>query len=362
MKKLFTILAAAATLVSCANEDVVRENMGEAIGFDNAFVENSTRSVNDPSFTNTKLFENFAVYGYVENAPLFDNVQVSGPDANGKWTYANTQYWIAGAKYNFAAIAPYANGAAGVFSVAADADDNYVGTTVLPFTNTGTNDVLYAQNAQVVGATNNNAKVAFTFRHILSKVKFSFENGYNASTATIKVYDVKIENAYKTATATLGVNSTAWADQNDNTLVLDFGNASDAEATTNKENADVAYAFGATYESLNERFLIPGTAPSVTYEVEDAEGNKSNVTANAYKVTFKVDLLVNDTLVKTYNHTAYAQFAPVAGNSYDIKTVINAENIDPENEQEPIEFTVTEITDWDTDYNDGEDGDNNVTM
>lgn len=342
MKKLFTILAVAATLVSCAKEDVVRENMGEAIGFDNAFVENSTRSVNDPSWSNTKLFGDFAVYGYVENAPLFNNVQVSGTALNGDWTYTNTQYWIAGAKYNFAAIAPYANGAKDVFSVTKNGED-YVGTTVLSFTNTGTNDVLYAQNAQVVGATNNNAKVAFTFRHILSKVKFSFQNGYNASTATIKVYDVKIENAYATATATLGVNSTAWAGQNDNTLVLDFGNASDAEATTDaKESVEVAYAYGATYESLNERFLIPGTAPSVTYKDE----NDADVTVNAYQVTFKVDLLVNNTLVKTYNHTAYAAFAPEAGNAYDIKTVINAENIDPENKQEPIQFTVTKIDEW----------------
>lgn len=346
MKKTLLLVAAAVALVACSNEETVRQSAREAIGFDNAFVENSTRSVNDPSWSNTNLFGDFAVYGYVEDASLFDNVQVSGSALNGEWTYTNTQYWIAGAKYNFAAVAPYANGAAGVFSVAANGE-NYVGTTVLPFTNNGTNDVLYAQNAQVVGATNNNVKVAFTFRHILSKVKFSFENGYNASTATIKVYDVKIENAYKTATATLGVNSTAWADQNDDTLALEFGNASDAEATTDvKESAEVAYDFGKVYESLNERFLIPGTAPEVTYEVEDAEGNKTNVTENAYKVTFKVDLLVNNTLVKTYNHTAYAKFTPEAGNSYDIKTVINAENIDPENKQEPIEFTVTAIDEW----------------
>ena len=347
MKKTLLLVAAAVALVACSNEETVLQSAREAIGFDNAFVENSTRSVNDPSWSNTKLFGDFAVYGYVENASLFDNVKVSGSALNGDWTYANTQYWIAGAKYNFAAVAPYANGVAGVFSVAADADNNYVGTTVLPFTNTCANDVLYAQNPQVVGATNNNAKVAFTFRHILSKVKFSFENGYNASTATIKVYDVKIENAYKTATATLGVNSTAWADQNDNTLVLEFGNASDAEATTDtKESVEVAYAYGKTYESLNERFLIPGTAPEVTYQGKDAEGNVITVKENAYRVTFKVDLLVNNTPVKTYNHTAYANFVPEAGNAYDIKTVINAENIDPENKQEPIEFTVTSVGEW----------------
>lgn len=340
MKKTLLMIAAAFAFVACSNDETILQAQPEAIGFDNAFIENSTRSVSDPSWSNTNLFADFAVYGYVENAPLFDNVKVSGSALNGTWTYTNTQYWIAGAKYNFAAVAPYSNGANGEFSVAANGSD-YVGTTVLPFTNNGTNDVLYAQNTQVVGATENNAKVAFTFRHILSKVKFSFENGYNASTATIKVYNVKIENAYKTATATLGVNSTAW-DKQAGTLELDFGNASDDEKTTEtKENAEVAYAYGATYESFNELFLIPGDAPETTYE-KDGE----SVTENAYKVTFKVDLLVNNTIVKTYNHTAYAKFVPVAGNAYDIKTVINAENIDPENKQEPIEFTVTTINKW----------------
>ena len=351
MKKLFTILAVAATLASCAKEDVVREAAREAIGFDNAFVENSTRSVNDPSWSNAKPFSNFAVYGTVEGVELFDKVEVSKNIVNAEqtktsWDYAATQYWIAGAKYNFAAIAPYSNGVENVFTATKDTDDKYVGKTTFSFTNSGVNDLLYAQTPEIEGKASGNTAIEFTFRHILSKVKFSFENGYNASTATIKVYDVKIENAYATATATLGETSTAWANH-DGTLVLDFGNASDAEATTGvKESAEVAYAYGATYESLNERFLIPGIAPSVTYTVKNAEGNTSNVTANAYKVTFKVDLLVNNTRVKTYNHTAYAQFAPVAGNSYDIKTVINANNIDPENKQEPIQFTVTSIDGW----------------
>ena len=359
MKKTLLAILATVAMVACSNDEIVREAAPEAIGFDNAFVNNSTRSVNDPSYSNTNLFKNFAVYGFVEDASLFDNVQVSGTALNGDWTYTDKQYWITGAKYSFAAIAPYANGQDGVFSVTKDGE-NYVGTTVLPFSNAGTevslngtNDVLYAQNGQYQAkATGQNDKVAFTFRHILSKVKFSFENAYPANSATIKVYDVKINNAYESATATLGVSSTAWTDQ-DGAIVINFGNASDNEATTDVEaSADVAFGQNAVYESYNERFLIPGKA-ATKLAAEDKDG---------YKVTFKVDLLINGTKVKTYNHTAYANFVPVAGNAYDIKTSINAENIDPANEQEEIKFTVTTITDWDTDYNDTADGDNNVEM
>ena len=352
MKKILLSLAAVAMLAACSKEETLVQQAPEAIGFDNAFVENSTRSVNDPSWSNGNLFSNFAVYGYVENASLFDNVVVSGSALDGDWTYTNTQYWITGAKYNFAAIAPAANGSNGVFSVAKDGDD-YVGTTVLPFTNNGVNDLLYAQNPQYqAGDTGTNEKVKFSFRHALSKVKFSFENDYNATAATIKVHTIKIENAFATATATLGVDSTNW-DNHNGTLVLEFGNASDNEATTDKESAEVAYADNYTYESLNERFLIPGAVPSVTIQE-----NGANVTNVGYKVTFKVDLLVNGTKIKTYDHTAYANFTPVAGNAYDIKTTITASNIDPEHAQDPIEFTVTKINDWDSDLdNNGTNGD-----
>ena len=93
---------------------------------------------------------------------------------------------------------------------------------------------------------------------------------------------------------------------------------------------------------LRLHFLIPGAVPTQTVDSEVKKG---------YKVTFTVELLVNGTSVKTYNHTAYADFTPVAGNSYDIKTVINAENIDPEHAQEPIEFTVNKLPGWGTTNN-----------
>ena len=349
MKKVIFALAAVVALAACSQEDVIVADKGAAIGFD-TFVENSTRSVYDPSWSNAKLFENFGVYGYVENAKLFNNVEVTGSVLNGEWSYADnlTQYWITGAKYSFAAIAPKANAKDNVFSVALNGDE-YVGTTVLPFTNVdGTNDLLYAQNAQYVAdVSGQNGKVEFNFRHLLSKVKFSFENAYNASNATIRVKNVNITNTWKSATATLGVNSTSWGSHND-TLNLYFGNAAESAV-----NADYDYKYNNTVETYNERLMIPGLAPEVTYSKKDAEGNATTVKENVYVVEFTVELLVNGTVVKTYPHTAYAKFTPVAGNFYDIKTQINETNIDPNNEQEPIQFTVTNITDWDEDH-DGE--------
>ena len=330
MKK--TILAVAALvavgMTSCNNDEELLQG-NEAIGFSNVFVDNSTRSVDDPSYTNSKLFEDFAVYGFVQDATLFNGNQVTGSGVNGNWTYEGTQYWIAGANYNFAAIAPNDGGWT---NASCTLDGNNV-TTTLSFTNNGTTDLLYSNPATIQGKVSGNGKVAFTFNHLLSKVKFSFKNNYNASNATIKVSNIKINNAYKTGTVTLtGADNIAWKDQT-SSLELNFGAATDDESTNDKKGADVAFGFGKTYESLNERLLIP----SKRFDGDENAG---------YEVTFTVDLLINETLVKQYSHTAYVNHEFVAGHSYDIVAEINAENIDPETEQEPIEFTVTTINGW----------------
>ena len=348
MKKLFTILAEAAVMVSCAKEDVVSVNR-EAIGFDNAFVENSTRSVNDPSFSNTNLFANFGVFGTVEGAELFDNTTVSGNTLNGTWSYEGTQYWITGAKYNFAAVAPktvkvndvdttvYTNASFATTSTGENAEKVYTGTTTLSFENNGTTDLLYAE-AKATGLVSSNPKVAFTFRHVLSKVKFSFENAYNATNATIRVKNVQIVDAYKNGVATLNA-ATAWAPAN-NSLTLNFGNAATTSAT-----ADEDFGYNTTVESYNELLMIPGQGAS-TYTVTNADNTTTTEYKNVYMVTFDVVLLVSGQEIDKYEHTIYTTFAPEAGMRYNLKAVIDATNIDPAHAQEPIEFTVNEFDGW----------------
>lgn len=314
---------ALAAVAACNKSEIVSVSEGNAIAFDNAFVDNATKSVNDPSYSSAeggKMFTDFQVYGFVEGAPLFGTdgkLVVKNNNLNSElssaWQYEGTQYWIAGAKYNFAAVAP---------ATGWTKTDASKGGVSLSFINDGTHDVLYAQSAEITGRTDGNEVVAFTFRHILSKVKFSFENGYNASTATIKVENIKINNAFKIGNVALTNAATTWSNQAGE-VALDFGAAVADNADTDAD----AYAYGNTLESYNELLLIPSDATD-------------------YQISFDVKLYVSEELIKTYNHTAVANFAPVAGNCYDIKAVINAENIDPENEQEPIEFTVTAITGW----------------
>jgi hypothetical protein len=348
MKKILLSPAAVAMLAACSKEDTLVQQAPEAIGFDNAFVENSTRSVNDPSFSSTeggKMFTDFAVFGFVEGASLFgDNgVRVAKEDlatdqTKTGWEYEGTVYWIAGAKYNFNAVAPLTNG--GWTKTAATKD-----ATTLSFTNNGTTDLLYAYAAEE-GKVSGNPLVAFTFRHTLSKVKFSFENAYNASNATIKVRDVKITDAYKTGEAALAKDNAATTDVDEtiawskqataNDFELAFGNAVAEDAPSTDA---IEFGLNTTLESYNELFMIPGAGPT------EVDGKKT------YTVTFIVDLLVSHSVVKSYPHTINAVFAPEAGKSYDLKATINAKNIDPNNEQEPIEFTVNTLPGWGTTNN-----------
>lgn len=332
MKKIFVAMLALAAATACSNDELVSVNQ-EAIGFDNAFINNSVRSV-DPSYSNANLFTNFSVYGFVENAVLFNGVEVANTgitntELSSDWKYNGTQYWIAGANYDFYAVAP--KSAANYWGVKTGTTPAAAGA-VITFTNTdGTQDLLYSGIVERQGAVSGNVAVPFNFKHILSKVKFSFKNGYNASAATICVRDIKITNAYATGDATLATEATATWNAQGGDLNIAFGNATteDTYATDTIEAnfVNYDYAYYTTVESYYERLLIPG--------------NKE------WNISFVVELLVSGQKIATYNHTAKATIDFQPGHSYDINAEITASNIDPNHAQDPIEFTAT-MTDWST--------------
>ena len=329
-KTLFAALALVA-MASCSNEEVIEMAQKEAIAFNNAFVNNSTRSAVDPSITEngTNPLTDFAVYAYVENNELFNDLTVNktieNSDLSSSWKYVGTQYWIAGAKYNFHAIAPKTNAKWSVTENGATRNN-----VTVSFTNDGNQDLLYAKTTEIEGLASGNQMVGFTFNHALSKVKFSFQNAYDASNAKIMIKDVQILDTYASGTAVLA-SKVAWTtDAVNATLDLNFGHAIENGGTQN-----IAYAssFGNEIETHKELLLIPG-------EIEDG-----------YEVQFTVELYIGEETspVKTYTHNVTIpadKFTPAAGTAYDILAIITPENIDPENEQEPIEFTVTKINGW----------------
>ena len=328
MKKLFMIgLAATAMLASCSNDETVEMAQQKAIGFSNAFVNNGTRSIVDPSFT-TKTLEDFAVYGFTQAGQIFKGDKVyKGGSASTRWSYDVLQYWVPGNTYTFGAIAPYSV-AKNVSNVALPKSATKVEMAVA-FTNTDANqvDLLHAAPTQIAGkdvTKTYSTPVPMTFKHQLSKVKFSFENavgeGYN-----VKVSNIKIMDAYTNGTLTVAANGNTWSAQANNTLGLDFGNVVADDATAD-EAAVIANA--ATLESYNEKLMIPMDATAT------------------YTVTFTAELYQGDVLLGSYNHEVKIENVEFKlGYCYDFKASLTHENI-TDKPLNPIEFDVTNVEDW----------------
>ena len=322
MKKILFAVLAVAALVSCSKEQVVIEQPKAAIGFD-TFVENSTRA------TDLVVGEfDFGVYGLVEkgsnSALIFNNQEVANDGS-----YSPVQYWIASAQYYFTAIAPYTN-----------AKWTYTTTNAhsgkITFDNSAAaanQDLLFAYNkpAQTPAAiTAQPAKVGFTFNHMLSRVRFTFANGFGeGSNITLQVTDVTITDAY--ATADLAVTNGAPADAWTNfgaTFSKNFGQVGGNTLATLTDA-------GATMSAATEHFyLIPA--------------NK------AYNVTFTVKLFQAGVELDTYNRTATIPATAMAkGMSYDIKTTLTAQNTSDDGQLYPILFEVAGVTAWDS-FGDGD--------
>ena len=312
-------MLAVAAMVACSTEDtLVQAPMNDAIGFD-TFVNNSTRA-NDVTTETIEDF-GFGVYASVTNSAnqsglILDNEKVTF-DGNA-WGYANTQYWVAGNDYNFAAIAPFAD-AKWAYTPANGTAQN----GVIAFNNAAAaanQDLVFATAAREVkvAPTAQPDAVAFTFGHLLSRVRFSFANGFqSAGNIKLAVSNVHITDAYANGTIEVknGEVAAAWTPADKNLDVV-FGNA--AAVITEGEK-----------QSTEHFYLIP------------------NSESATYTVTFDVTLYQAGVEIDTYSHTVALTCAMNRGCSYDIKTTLTPENTsDDDSVIYPIEFTVTEVEDW----------------
>lgn len=321
-KVLFLGIAVATILAGCNKDETVDMPQGKAIGFSNTFVDNATRSVVDPSYTNSKLFDKFSVYGYSNNTQIFGGDEVS--KNSGTWTYAEPRYWMNDKTYMFAAVAPKDNDNITVSDVT---KGNSNVTMTIAFASNGTNDLLYAKSNAISVSESSPApeSVQLTFEHMLSKIKFSFENAMSGA-YDIKVTNVKF-NAKNKGTLTIADNDVkTWT--NDGTIInLDFGYVVGANATAETTAAEVI-EHNEQGETYKEMLIIPTT---------DA----------LYTITFDVELFIDGAAVDKYNRNAQLEkFEFKAGYCYDFLAKLDYHNIAGEDELKPIEFTVKEISSW----------------
>ena len=340
MNKLFFcgVALAALTLAGCSNDEVVQSPVTaeKAISFADAFIGKLTKTdAVDPTAESLNNLLEISVYGYQGTDKLFDNQKVTRESSTAEWTYSPLKYWADGKSYTFVAL--------GNFGVDADSNtlaDGTITTVVKGFISDGKTDALASNLAKAENVDiERTDPVKFDLNHVLSKVKFTFENGFGETDdVTLQVTDVKITDAYATGNVSIVAGTdfeATWSDQGIDTLSLEFG---DTQKITSAAVTGEGYVQTKDV-AANERLLIPSP------DTKD------------YTVTFTVHVLANagtdnEFEMTTYDHTATisgAAFEP--GYAYNLLAAINASNVNPEKEAKPITFTVNSIVDW----NDAED-------
>lgn len=197
MKKiLLTLSAAALVLASCAKIETVKVDENRAIEF-SSFVGNNTKAVEATTTTNLEKFYVFGNYGTGTWTPIFTNVEVTKQSE--QWIPTLTAYWEAEQTYSFGA---YSDGNAQIAS-------NYVSfipnDKKLTFTDyqVGTSDLIASIPANITSRPTgeDNDPVSLSFQHLLSRVKFTFNNT-DAHDYTMAINDIKVAGAVKVATCT----------------------------------------------------------------------------------------------------------------------------------------------------------------
>ena len=330
MKKLFVCALAASMFTACSQDETISQQSPMQISFANAFVNNATRAVTavDPSTTDKSLTA-FDVWGFMNNPSgvIFEGEDVTG--SQGNFSYVNTQYWVANNTYYFAALAPM-NMDESVLKINVNKDANAamygLGTIIYSMQNEeqdGSTDLLYASTVRELGEEIDDTPVKFEFKHLLSKVKFTFKNGFTNPNTMVKVLNVQMKAPY--GPGTINLNQQNWWSTNQWILqrpesqskFFKFGDAGEI-------------AYGSEQESADERLLFPTT---------DCD----------YVVTFTVKLYNGKVEAGTYEHEINLTGVDfLIGHAYDLVAELNYNNIDPSGESlKPIVFDVQEVKTWD---------------
>ena len=252
MKKLFIATLAIAALASCNKDQVINFDKFP-INFGEAFVDNATKAIYEDGDDIT----GFTVWGNVKGTnatpvALYGDtgaaVTRGGAALGAAWTCSVTRYWTPDCTYNFAAIA---NGTAAECENGIPTKISY---TVNP---TEPADLIYSgdvtattdANSEPTSGVNGNKVVAFTMRHLLSRIKVSFVNLNESADYTYEVSDVVI-STWDKGIYTIGA-ATPWAQDG-----------------TGSANLTYSALTGLAYNvatSAGAQLIIPGAAATLKF-------------------------------------------------------------------------------------------------
>lgn len=178
-KSIFLLGVAVAAMTSCSNDKLLdqAEPVQRAIGFD-SFVNKTTKAVT-PTNESIEKFYAFGYYTASEEASsetkIFGNgnIAVTKPAEGDVWEYTNTEYWTK----NYYHFAGYANGNnAGALTAGFTNHSLSITGYTVDDANDLVADVLEIDNTGFAAYA---TKVAFDFKHLLTKIQFKVINTDN---------------------------------------------------------------------------------------------------------------------------------------------------------------------------------------
>lgn len=305
MKKGLMMLGIATMmLASCTNEDVLNVSDSRAIGF-NTFVNNNTKAVTDIT---TASLSKFYVFGdYDEGASVaFSNTEVIGSQG-GTYTPVNPAYWQTGKTYEFGA---YSNGNA---SLTASFSNGAL--TITGYSVDDAKDLIAATASEIAApAAGEDKSVPLTFKHLLSKVKFTF-----STTAVPEAFRMEVSNlTFK------GIKTAATCVFSNNTISTNWtGTEGDYTIATLGD-----YAVTDGFASTEDILVIPQSNTDI----------EASFTVTIYDENTNEEIATND-FTASLDCTEW-----VEGYVYNYTATINPDKVD--GNLKPITFTVTKVEDW----------------
>lgn len=345
-KGLFLLGATAAVLSSCSNQEVVdmADYANQPIEF-STFVGKNTRA-GDVTNANFQKFWVFAQNKGASDdswAEAFTNVQVNKGGSN-IWSPINTYYWEAHKEFRFAG---YANGEKQLDNtvVSYDAGATNGGTTGLltfkEYSTTGQDDLVAAMgdaNDYTWDGTSGEAPaVGMTFRHMLSKLTFTFKTNM-ANTYTVKVSNLRIENAVNKSTGT-------YHKDNNGTIAWNSSGISGLTTGTyefeeiSNVTADAADETGYFSQASAPLYVIPQSCGSlkVAFSVE--------VTNQAGERVGEQDFIADLGYTPSQSESSLKQDEWTAGYYYNYTAELKMEDLNTDENAKPIKFTV-DVDEW----------------
>ena len=317
MKKVIFALAAVVALAACSKEQTVVADRGDAIGFD-SFIEKATRAAAD-DFTSVDSFKVWGdVTGNIDDSSddyifLYNGADVTkGDKAYGEaWTCEKTEYWLPSATYNFMAIA-------GISGETTVTPASGAFPTAINYTADGATDLLLSEKVTVTTdnksnptGVNANKCVAFTFKHLLSKVYFNFVNNSTSDNYKFEISNITISGAK--ASGEYSITDKKWTSVSEGAV-------------------ETPFSFGSVANTIEKGASAPSPSANACLFIPGAQ----TLTVSFKQKTYSGDKLMGDDTITAPLSTSFD-----ANGCYIIKVSLSAGM--------PISFTVEQdgLSGWD---------------